>query len=207
MLQSENKELTMPLLIECAVGFMLKVLKNGLDTSIFKNEFNAIRHGDYFAFITIVGSEIPAIAIYSKGKIRTQENNINFEFDFEGLIKSGPSLKKFLLACQKHYGIINDKDLPDDIFHKCAYFEIALRMHANNSCLLSKNERTPLETVINVLCAFKGVNFQEIEILHEGRKFVNSLKHQKSRTYNFKIEVTKFENAYQILEKWDILIV
>lgn len=193
-------------MIEYVIGYMLKVLKNGFDTTPFKDEFKAIRHGDYATFIKIVGEETPFMVIYSDGQIRTEENNPHYEFDFEGLLKSGPSLKKFLLACQNHYGKINDPDLTDNIFLKCALFEIAIRMHANNANLLSKIERTKLEKVINVLCTHKGLEIEEKNLLHEGRKFINKIKHQKNGACNWKIEVENFEKAYQILEKRRILV-
>ena len=195
------------LIIEYTVGFMLKVLKNGFDTTPFKNEFNAIRHGDYATFIKIIGEETPFMVIYSKGQIRTEENNSNYEFDFEGLFKSGPSLKIFLFACQSHYGKIIDDDLNDNIFQRCAVFEIAIRMHANNANLFCKTERTKLEKVIDLLCAHKGIEKNESDLLHEGRKFINKIKHQKNESCNWKIEVTNFENAFKVLEKWGILIV
>lgn len=194
------------LIIEYTVGFMLKVLKNGFDTTPFKNEFNAIRHGDYAAFIKNVGEETPFMVIYNKGQLRTEENNPNYEFDFEGLLKSGPSLKKFLSACQNHYGKIKDDDLNDRIFQRCAVFEIAIRMHANNANLLSKTERTKLEKVIDLLCTHKGIEKSESDLLHEGRKFINKIKHHKIGAYNWKINLEKFESAYQILEKREILI-
>jgi hypothetical protein len=196
----------MTLIIEATVGYMLKVLKNGFDTTPFKNEFNAIRHGDYAAFIKNVGEETPFMVIYSKGQIRTEENNPNYEFDFEGLLKSGPSLKKFLFACQNHYGKIKDDDLNDSIFQRCAVFEIAIRMHANNANLLSKTERTELEKVIDLLSAHKGIEKNESDLLHEGRKFINKIKHHKNGAYNWRDEVEKFEKAFQVLKKWKILV-
>lgn len=47
---------------------MLKVLKNGFDTTPFKNEFNAIQHGDYGTFLRNIESEIPFMVIYINGK-------------------------------------------------------------------------------------------------------------------------------------------
>jgi len=197
----------MKLIFEVVVGYMLKVLKNGFDTTPFKNEFNAIRHGDYATFLRIIGSEIPFMVIYSNGQIRAEQNNPNYEFDFEGLFKSGPSLKKFLDSCYRYYGEIKDQDLNDLIFQKCAVFEIAIRMHAKNSNLLSKIKRTKLEQVINLLGLHKKMSSEEINLLHEGRRFINNIKHQKDCSYNWESGVINFNNAFQILEKWQILIV
>jgi len=41
------------LIIEYTVGFMLKVLKNGFDTTPFKNEFNAIRKQNQYLTINL----------------------------------------------------------------------------------------------------------------------------------------------------------
>jgi hypothetical protein len=132
-------------MLESVVGYMLKVLKNGFDTTPFKDEFDAIRHGDYTTFIKIIGEETPFMVMFSNGQIRAEQNNPHYEVDFEGLLKSEPSLIKFLDSCYRHYGEINDPDLHDLIFQKSAVFEIAIRMHANNANLLSKIERTNLE--------------------------------------------------------------
>lgn len=197
----------MTLIIEGTVGFMLKVLKNGFDTAPFKNEFDAIRHGDYATVLRIIGGDIPFMVIYSNGKIRAEENNSNYEFDFEGLFKSGPSLKKFLISCYNQYGEIKDLDLDDVTFQKCAVFEIAIRMHANNANLLPKAKRTKLEQAINLLYAHKEITNEEKNLLHEGRKFINKIKHNKNNSYDWKIGVKKFESAFQVLEKWSILII
>lgn len=38
-----------------AIGYMLRVIKNGKDISPFKNEFNCIKHGNYRKFIDLIG--------------------------------------------------------------------------------------------------------------------------------------------------------
>ena len=80
-------------------------------------------------------------------------------------------------------------------------------MHANNANLLSKTKRTKLEHAINLLCTHKEITNDEKNLLHEGRKFINKIKHHKNNSYNWKIEVDKFESAFQVLDKWRILII
>jgi hypothetical protein len=43
-----------PLIIEVVIGYMLKVWKSQKKITKYKNEFNAIRHGDYFEFINLI---------------------------------------------------------------------------------------------------------------------------------------------------------
>lgn len=131
----------MKLIIEHTVGYMLKVLKSGKKISAFKAEFNAIKHGDYKTFLSLVKGKVPFMVIYNNGKICTEENNPNYECDFEGLIKSGDSLKIFYKNCFKEYGTITEPDILDEVYDKVVTFEIAIRMHANNANLLSKEKR------------------------------------------------------------------
>ena len=85
----------MILTIEVALGYVLKVLKTNQKLTKFKDEFNAIKHGDYKTFLKMIGGTIPPMVIYNWGIIRSEENLPNYEFDFEGLLKSGPSLRIF----------------------------------------------------------------------------------------------------------------
>ena len=65
----------MILMVEVAVGFMLKVLKTNQKLTEFKDEFNAIKHGDYKTFLSLIDGEIPLMVIYNGGGIRAEENN------------------------------------------------------------------------------------------------------------------------------------
>ena len=128
------------LLIEVVVGYMLKFLKSDKIISKYKDEFAAIRHGDYFAFINLLKGALPGKVVYDNGVIIVNGEAQKNDFDFLGLLNSGPSLKIFYRNCIKEYGKIIDKDITDETFEKCAYFEIALRMHANNNNLICKKE-------------------------------------------------------------------
>ena len=57
----------MILIIEVAVGYLLKVLKNQKRITEYKNEFNAIKHSDYKTFLSLIDGEIPPMVIYNGG--------------------------------------------------------------------------------------------------------------------------------------------
>lgn len=57
------------LIISVTVGYMLKVLKANERIKTFKDEFAAIRHGDYIEFINLVKGEIPFLVVYNEGVI------------------------------------------------------------------------------------------------------------------------------------------
>jgi hypothetical protein len=196
----------MPLNIEVAVGYLLKVLKNGFDTSPFKDEFDAIRHGDYEAIMNLVDCEKPVMVVYHQGVIRLGENNASYDFEFEGLLKAGPALLKLYAACQQYYGYVEDNDLEDCVFQRCALFEIALRMHARNRNLLPNDSYTSLVDVINLLGSALGMEEAEIQSLHDGRKFINEIKHPKNDNFPWHTEVAKFEKALRILKDYNIVV-
>ena len=52
--------------LKVTVGYMLKVLKSGVDTYKFRREFAAIRHGNYEEFIELVKGRIPFMVIYGQ---------------------------------------------------------------------------------------------------------------------------------------------
>jgi hypothetical protein len=197
----------MTLTIEVAVGNMLKVLKTNQKVTEFKDEFNAIKHGDYKTFLNLVGGGIPPMVIYHGGVIRSDENDPNYEFDFEGLIKSGPSLLIFLKKCFLVYGNIEDPDIPDSIYHKVVVFEIAIRMHANNDNLLDKTKREDLINVISVLSKFKNLTQEEEDKLQKARVFTNMVKHFNNQYPSWEIGISYFLDGFEVLEKHKILIV
>jgi len=197
----------MILLIEISVGFMLKILKSGLKLTAHKDEFNAIRHGDYGAFLGLVNGSLPFMLKWSNGIITDESNNPNFDCDFEGLSKSGPSLKLFYEKCTKAYGTIVDNDIPDDIYYKVVTFEIALRMHANNYKLLNKEKRYKLSEVIDILCKYKSISLFEKQNIHRARQFLNMIKHRKPHFESWSEGIRHFLIGYSLLEKHKILII
>jgi hypothetical protein len=197
----------MILTIEVSVGYMLKVLKNQQRITEYKNEFNAIKHGDYKTFLSLIDGEIPPMVIYNNGRIKSEENNPNYDFDFEGLVKSGPSLMIFFKKCLLVYGNIEDTDITDSIYYKVVVFEIALRMHANNNNLLDKTKREDLINVISFLSKFKNLTREEEEKLQKARNFTNMIKHFKNQYPSWEIGISYFLDGFSVLEKHKILIV
>ncbi|MDP1745596.1 MAG: hypothetical protein Q8L90_08465 [Bacteroidota bacterium] len=196
--------MTNKLIIEVVVGYMLKVLKSGNEISKYNDEFKAIRHGDYFAFINFVKSPLPEKVVYNNGAIIVNGKHKKDDSDFLALINSGPSLKLFYRNCIAEYGKIIDADLIDETFEKCARFEIALRMHANNHNLL--NEREDLIEVIKKLC--EKLNIPDVDIckLQKGRDFLNMVKLHKQKFSSWEEGMIKFNIAIDILKKYNLTI-
>ena len=193
-------------IMEHVVGYMLKVLKSGKAITNYKGEFDAIRHGDYKTFLELIEAPIPTVIKYNAGIVYTDVSNPNYDCDFEGLYKSGPSLKKFYHNCHMFYGDIIDSVFDDSIFQKLVVFEIALRMHANNHNLLSKTERTDLILVIELLCEHHLMSTEETNLIQEGRKFLNKVKHHANRKYSWEDGCLKFEVAFKLLKEKELLI-
>ena len=197
----------MMLTIEVAVGYMLKVLKTNQKLTEFKKEFNAIKHGDYKTFLSLIGGEIPPMVIYNGVTIKSEENNPNYDSDFEGLLKSGTSLLIFLKKCFLVYGNIDDPDITDSIYHKVVVFEIAMRMHANNNYLLDNTKREDLINVISILSKFKNLTDEEEDKLQKARSFTNMVKHFKKQYPSWEDGIIHFLEGFEVLEKYQILIV
>jgi hypothetical protein len=192
------------LIIEPAVGYMLKVLKSGKKITHFKDEFGHIRHGNYFDFLNLVQGPIPPMTTYNNGIITNDNTPRKTDCDFALLLKSGPSLMIFFKSCTEVYGHILDNDVPDNIYRKAVLFEISLRMHANNDELLS--EREQLIDVINKLSAHKNIQQTDIDHLHSGRVFINMIKHFKNHYPSWADGISAFNKAYEILEKYELTI-
>lgn len=184
-------------IIEVVVGNMLKVMKSGRPIIKHSEAFKKIRHGDYDNFIKIINGHIPPIVIYNNGIIKNSYTSQEENFDFAGLICSGPSLIKFHIDCLCEYGLIKDENIADDIFEKIVLFELSIRMHANNSKLL--NMRDVLEVAINKLSEFKGLNNNDTKQLHNGRIFLNGVKRNKTKFPSWKEGIIEFQKAYEIL--------
>lgn len=194
------------LIISVTVGYMLKVLKANKKIKKFKDEFAAIRHGDYIEFIKLVKGEIPFLVVYNEGVITSgaippSKNDI----DFELLLKAGPSLKLFYKNCITEYGEIIDKDISDNTFEQAALFEINLRIHANNSKLL--NQREDLINVIEKLGSFKKMSQNEIDKLQAGRHFLNMIKHHKNQFPSWTAGIEALSCAYEVLNKYGLTAV
>ena len=191
-------------ILEPTVSYMLKVIKSGKVITKFKNEFAAIRHGNYFEFLKMVNGPIPFMVTYNAGIVTTDNNPTKDDCDFVGLIKAEPSLVIFYNNCLSEYGKIHDPDISNETYGKVVLFEISLRMHANNDMLL--NEREDLINVINKLSTFKNLGQLDTETLQLGRKFLNMIKHNKNQFPSWIDGIKAFEHAYEILIKHQLTI-
>lgn len=192
------------LIISVAVGYMLKVLKSGKEI-LHKKEFNAIRHGDYIKFINLVEGPMAYIAscnlsdgVLTSGYFPPSEKDI----DFLLLIKAGPSLNIFLKNCRSTYGRIEDLDISDDIYEKLALFEINLRIHASNDELTSSKD--VLKDVIDKLGAHKNISSEEIAKIHQGRNFLNMVKHNRKQFKSWTDGIIALNTADDVLKKHSI---
>lgn len=188
------------------VGYMLKVLKNKMDTAKFHNEFAAIRHGDYDKFISLIKEPILPMVICENGVIRNRINSVKEECDIIALFAATPSLYKFYHICYSHYGDLVDTDFNDEIYRKLSVFEIRIRMHANIKGKVI-NSRDELMDIINKLSVNYTLTETEINLIHDGRRFLNKIKHHNVTSTSWKSNISLFENAYQLLDDKKIRII
>lgn len=187
------------IIIAVTVGYMLKVLRSGKNSTNFKKEFDHIRHGNYFDFVNLVHSEIPIIVSYKEGEVTVCNEMKKTDFDFESLAKSCNSLKQFYQACFNEFGDFPDNQVSDETYKNVVMFEIGLRMHANNHRLLA--EREDLINVIDKLCSLRNVSTQDQLSLHCGRIFLNMIKHFKNQYPSWQTGQVAFDIANQTLSK------
>lgn len=184
---------------QVVLGYMYKVMKNGMDTKPFSSEFAAIRHGDYEDFVNQIGKPIDFIVSYSGGHINTDTSIRDDDSDFGRLLKSGESLMEFYKKCKNSYGQIVDNDVPDEIYERVALFELSIRMHKNNSG--RDEDRVNLIDMIDTLGEIKGLSEADIHTLQEGRKFLNYVKRPDNLKYTWEEGIQKFNDAYDVLER------
>jgi hypothetical protein len=187
------------------VGYMLKVLKNKKQNNKYESEFTSIRHGNYNQFIKLIGVKLSKMIISDNCTIKKNPSSIEGECDFIGLIASGPSLDKFFADVTAEYGIITDADFSDEIYRKLVVFETGIRMHVSNKKLIINGDT--LNNIIDKLSTIFPLAENEIKKIHDGRKFLNEIKHHKNDDVSWKQNVLLFEEAYSILEKYKIVII
>lgn len=170
-----------------------------------KKEFDAIRHGNYDQFIELIKGPEAVMVLYNNGVIKTSNINQKEDFDFAVLIYAAPSLKLFYQKCISEYGKIIDPDLSDIVFERAALFEIIIRMHARNRKLLLEAEK--LEPAIEKLCESYKLNTNEKEDLHNGRRFLNMIKHNKGQFGTWEEGVLALKNAFKVLTKHKLSII
>ena len=194
------------LIYDVVVGYMLKVIKSGTKITKFKNEFNAIKHGDYVGFINLIGVGIPKdVTFYKEGEIIPSEKQIEAKnTDFLLLLLSSISLTEFYKKCFAEYGEINDLELSNIYFERLANFEMTLRMFYNN--IFVNDKRIALFDVIKILLTEKEIPKNEIELVQKGRDFLNMIKGHKAKFNSIEEGRTAFSNSLNILNKYEIII-
>jgi len=197
------KKLIIP--IATTVGYMLKVLKSDIEIDDFNTEFKMIRHGNYFEFINAIKAEVPFTVVYSNGEITADNIAKEDDVDFLGLFNAGPSLREFYIKCYNRYGNIIDPDIPDSIYGRAALFEISLKMHANNRHLIAPREK--LVDVINKLCTDQNICQEDVKKLHQGRHFLNMIKHFNNQFSSWEIGIDNLNIAYELLKKHEFTII
>ncbi len=191
------------LLIGVTVGYMLKVLKSGKSTQELKKEFDSIRHGDYQEFIKLIGGPMPFIARYDQGEIISGHlPPLEDDIEFELLLKAAPSLRIFLFRCYQNYGILTDLDVTDELFQQLALFEISLRIHAKNDKLTNANEK--LHLVIEALKKHRNLSSLDTENLHQGRRFLNMVKHDNGQFDSWNDGVSAFNIAFETMQRTNL---
>jgi hypothetical protein len=193
------------LIIQVAIGYMLKVMKSDKLLDFQKNEFAAIRHGNYDQFLSLANGPIPEMVVYNAGVIKTKNISQKGDFDFAALIKAGPSLLIFHKKCLEYYGNFKDKEIDDNTFEKIALFEIGLRMHANNKTLLIEMEK--FESVIDKLGAAVNMSQEEINQLHFGRQLLNMIKHKKMKFDTWESGIKAFLSVSLIVDKYKLKVI
>jgi len=193
------------LIYDKVVGYMLKIIKSGVNTDKFKEKFNAIKHGDYVCFIELLKVDIPQDVIVSRigeGIIPTNKQLEQKNVDFLFLILASNSLKKFYQECYLEFGNIVDEDLTDNDFENLANFEMVLRMFYNNT--FCYDGRIRLFQIIELYLNYKGLSKNEIEIVQKGRSFINMVKGHKTKFENYQNGLIAFSDSLQILKKHEI---
>lgn len=192
------------LIYDVVVGYMLKVIKSGAEITNFKPEFNAIKHGDYVTFITLIDIGIPSdVVVLNEGNLIPTEQQLQLKnVDFLSLILAAPSLINFHSKCVREFGEIIDANLSDVDFERLANFEMVLRMHFNNT--FATENRTNLVQVINLLLTDLGIPADEIIIVQRGREFLNMVKGHKAKFADVENGLIFFNEAINILDKYEI---
>ncbi|MBL7937660.1 MAG: hypothetical protein JNM51_17785 [Bacteroidia bacterium] len=193
---------------EVVVGYMLKLMKSGKDTSKFKIQFDHIRHSNYDAFIKEVGVGIPSdIIVYAPQEMLDQDLTHKTYGHFLGMLIASPALQLFYTECYAEFGVITDSDIPDEIFERAAFFESLIRMYADLSKIT--DDRDDLNNIIEAFCLEKQITYEDKLIIQGGRIFINEIKHINKKKYKKKFKtwddgIIALNMAYDVLEKHDI---
>jgi len=192
-------------IIAFTIGYMLKVLKNQRDISEVKFEFNSIKHGNYNEFIQLIDAELPLLVIggdiepvvIGEGHRSEEIIFLRNECDMIQLIASANAMKTFLEKCYLKYGNIIDADIEEITYRKLAIFEIRIRVHASNHKLIVEGDT--LEKIIDKLCEKLDLNQSIQKDLHDGRRYLNKVKHIGKEDSSWDEKLPIFLKAYDHL--------
>eukprot|EP01093_Parvamoeba_rugata_P017033 TRINITY_DN661_c0_g1_i3.p2 TRINITY_DN661_c0_g1~~TRINITY_DN661_c0_g1_i3.p2 ORF type:complete len:199 (-),score=39.65 TRINITY_DN661_c0_g1_i3:629-1225(-) len=191
-------------IVGIVVGYMLKVMKARKKELKFKEEFACIRHGNFPKFISLINGSIPKMVIYKDGKIEIDSNPRKDNYDFIGLVMSGPSMKDFYKKCVKEYGTFNDETILDEIYYEVAIYEITIRIHLNKFKTLNENDS--FQTIIYNLGQYLNLTNKEVETIQKGRKILNMIKHGKKQNYSWEQSLIDFKTAIELMKKKQITL-
>ena len=192
--------------ISVIIGYLFKLIKNGVDLIEFKDEINALKHSSYDDFVSMFPNvEKPFMVLHSNGIIKTDGINQKEDGYFVGIIAAGNAVDEFFKKVYSKHGNLIDSDLSDDILYKAGLYEPSLRLHANN-CGVLINERDTLEEVINNLVIEKKISLDDTIKLHNGRKFLNLIKHGSKTKIDWVEEIKDFELSYDVILKHNLTI-
>lgn len=189
------------MVIEVVVGYMLKCLKNNIDISKYKDEFSSIRHGDYDKFISLINVGSTPMVFYNAGDIKTEGLTHKNTCDFGGILLAGKALKEFYYKCVNDFGVFLDNSISDLSYEKLVFFEISLRLHANNNNIGERD----LNNIINNIGSFFNLEVNEINSLHDCRKLLNNVKHKPNKINVMSVE-SIIENAFNVIDKYKLKI-
>lgn len=195
------------LIYDFVVGYMLKIIKSKIKITKFKEEFNAIKHGDYISFIKLIGVGYPndIIVLKEGGDFISSEKQIEMKnVDFLLLILSGQAMKDFYKRCYAEFGDISDPDLKDEHFENLANFEMILRMFTKTKFIFE--DRITLEEIIKLISKELLLSDDETKKIQNGRLFLNMVKGHKAKFNSFKDGLNSFKESLEILKKYEITI-
>lgn len=189
------------------IGKCLKIIKNGtkLDEK-HRNAFNSIKHGNYLEFFDLYHGKVQPSVF---GDLNTLEMKIMDENTirdqgvppFVKLLSVSKSLQNFWNEISPIYPMNEkDRDVDDSIYFKSAAFETDIRMYSYNYDISFDTEEE-LNVVIKKFGKHFDISNDSLEKLHNGRKFLNNIKHRykRDKVKDWNNECIKMKRAYEEL--------
>ena len=178
------------------LGIALKHMRNCKNNTVFINEFNALRHGNYVEFIKLVG-----VGVSNNMIGRNLKLDGNDMVPIVDICCVGDALDKFILQ----FPNFPDFNIPDDVYTKLGLFELRIR---SKTLIYNRPINDNLELAINSLNAVVPIDQLSIQKLHAGRKQLNNIKHPIDKKGNIKpFDINIFNEAFETLNKFNIKII